>query len=600
MPINADKYMEVDEQSSVDTPSTGKGRYYFKDDGKPYAKNDAGDETALGGGGSGTEFVTEVAQATHGFSVGDVLRWDADNNKYIEAQADTEANAEVIGVVSSVIDTGNFELSYGGYVTLSGQSFTDGTVYFLSADTAGAMTSTEPSTNGQVSKPLFIATGTTTGYFVNWRGNVIQAGVSTPTSVIYQATGSTDITTTSSTYVDMDDMTLEVSGAGDYLIMFTAPFRNAGHGIINYAINVDDTDVAEGYYNGTADSETHNNLSLQWYASLSSGTHTIKIRWKTSTSTAQCYSSTNDADRILTVLKIGQAETTAAMTTFQKATGTTDISTTSTSYIDMTDMSVSIAGAGTYRVNFDASIYIPNSSAAYVYLALEVDGTEVYEQAYGGYSISGENPQGNQSCPIDYVANLTGTGTHTFKIRWKVSAGTAYQNAATNNSDRTLTVTKNSAETTASSTGETVQVVHSRDGAVATGSTSIPEDDTIPQNTEGTEFMTQAITPTNTNNKLKIDVTLCASVGGGESLTVALFQDSTADAIAVAANYGTTVQLQTITFTHYMTAGTTSSTTFKVRAGNGSGNTITFNGESATRRYGGVLASSITITEIQA
>ena len=51
-----------------------------------------------------------------------------------------------------------------------------------------------------------------------------------------------------------------------------------------------------------------------------------------------------------------------------------------------------------------------------------------------------------------------------------------------------------------------------------------------------------------------------------------------------------------------MTAGTTSETTFKVRAGaSTSGQSLFFNGKgggSAGRQYGGVMASSITITEL--
>jgi hypothetical protein len=47
-----------------------------------------------------------------------------------------------------------------------------------------------------------------------------------------------------------------------------------------------------------------------------------------------------------------------------------------------------------------------------------------------------------------------------------------------------------------------------------------------------------------------------------------------------------------------MDAGTTSETTFKVRAGGEEAGTTTFNGVGGARKYGGVLASSITITEI--
>lgn len=150
--------------------------------------------------------------------------------------------------------------------------------------------------------------------------------------------------------------------------------------------------------------------------------------------------------------------------------------------------------------------------------------------------------------------------------------------------------------------GSVVQTVNVQDGAVATGTTLIPFDDTIPQNTEGDQFMSLAITPTSATNKLKIDVVFNYGHSANLGAIVALFQDSTANALACASEYmNTSSQLGNIKFTHYMTAGTTSSTTFKVRAGGhtGSAGTTTFNGQSSSRLFGGVLASSITITEIK-
>jgi hypothetical protein len=51
-----------------------------------------------------------------------------------------------------------------------------------------------------------------------------------------------------------------------------------------------------------------------------------------------------------------------------------------------------------------------------------------------------------------------------------------------------------------------------------------------------------------------------------------------------------------------MTSGTVSATTFKVRAGirSGGSGTVTFNGTSGSRLFGGTIASSITVTEIKA
>ena len=149
--------------------------------------------------------------------------------------------------------------------------------------------------------------------------------------------------------------------------------------------------------------------------------------------------------------------------------------------------------------------------------------------------------------------------------------------------------------------GHVVQVVHVQDGEVASGTTTCAYDDTIMQNTEGTEFMSLAITPTKATNKLKIDVFINLNHDSTNKIIVAgLFQDSTADALA---QMNSTEDLSNspllISFTHFMTAGTTSSTTFKVRGGTDAAATVTFNGRDGTnRRLGGRYASTITITEI--
>lgn len=160
----------------------------------------------------------------------------------------------------------------------------------------------------------------------------------------------------------------------------------------------------------------------------------------------------------------------------------------------------------------------------------------------------------------------------------------------------------NSAFSLFTGSGISVQTVNTQTGAVATGATVMPYDDTMPQNTEGDQYMTLVVTPTNASNKLRIDVVLQASNSTADGFSAALFQDSTANALAAGstfseANVGNKQGI--INFTHYMTAGTTSSTTFKVRAGSQSAGTLTFNGNSSARRFGGVSASSITITEIK-
>lgn len=119
------------------------------------------------------ETTLAVNQSSHGFAVGDVLRHNG--TSYVKAKSDTAGNAEVVGIVSNVVDSNNFQLLFVGSITgLSG--LTAGSVYFLDPSTAGALTATEPTTSGQISKPLLIATSTTAGHFFNMRGAVIGTG----------------------------------------------------------------------------------------------------------------------------------------------------------------------------------------------------------------------------------------------------------------------------------------------------------------------------------------------------------------------------------------------------------------------------------------
>lgn len=141
------------------------------------------------------------------------------------------------------------------------------------------------------------------------------------------------------------------------------------------------------------------------------------------------------------------------------------------------------------------------------------------------------------------------------------------------------------------------QVVNFQTGSVATGSTQIPGDDTIPQNTEGDQYLSLSITPKSATNTLDIISVLNASPAIATFVTAALFQDSTASALAAGAQHTPAQFLGQITLRYRMTAGTTSPTTFKIRAGPSGATTLTVNGTVGARLLGGVLFSSITITE---
>jgi hypothetical protein len=194
------------------------------------------------------------------------------------------------------------------------------------------------------------------------------------------------------------------------------------------------------------------------------------------------------------------------------------------------------------------------------------------------------------------TAPANGVGIDVYFLALPISLPTPGDSTVTNakvSSSAAIATTKLGA-------GAVVQVVNVIDSAVATGTTAIANDNTIGQNTEGDQYMSLAITPTSATNILRIDVCACISSSNVNMTSMThLFQDSTADALATAHSGKNQVSFTAmVNFTHWMVSGTTSSTTFKVRAGHTTGATTTFNGQGGTRVSGGVNASSITITEI--
>ncbi len=149
-------------------------------------------------------------------------------------------------------------------------------------------------------------------------------------------------------------------------------------------------------------------------------------------------------------------------------------------------------------------------------------------------------------------------------------------------------------------TGQTIQRLHKMVTGMTTGTTQIPFDNTIPQNTEGDEYMSDSITPRSSMNVLHVKaVGYFGSSAGGGNMALALFQDSTADALKTAAlEFDTSAKFMYIGVEHRMLAGTTSSTTFKARAGANTAGTTTFNGLGGSAYFGGTMGSFISIEEI--
>lgn len=136
-------------------------------------------------------------------------------------------------------------------------------------------------------------------------------------------------------------------------------------------------------------------------------------------------------------------------------------------------------------------------------------------------------------------------------------------------------------------------------GAVASGTTVIPHDDTVPQSTEGDQYMALGIQPSSAANLINVKARAILSSSVVTFIEGALFRDAGASAKAATAHFGGNATGEVaieIDFTEL--AGSTSSSTYKFRGGGGAAGTTTFNGISAGRIFGGAMNSLMEAREL--
>jgi hypothetical protein len=136
-------------------------------------------------------------------------------------------------------------------------------------------------------------------------------------------------------------------------------------------------------------------------------------------------------------------------------------------------------------------------------------------------------------------------------------------------------------------------------GSYATGTTVIPHDNSIPQNTEGDQYMSAAITPTSAANLLAIRAQAVLESSVANYMAMALFQDTGANALKAAVHFQSTAGAEvSLGAKHIILAAAVSATTFKVRCGGGAAGTTYFNGHTAAQIFGGAACSFLEIEEV--
>lgn len=154
--------------------------------------------------------------------------------------------------------------------------------------------------------------------------------------------------------------------------------------------------------------------------------------------------------------------------------------------------------------------------------------------------------------------------------------------------------------TTQTTATKVIQQVSASSSAYASGTTTTPADDTIPQQTEGNEFLTVTITPKAATSTLLVEVNANCSSSAAGTMTSAVFRDSGANAVAAQGQYLATNEVFVSVVRVFVAASSTSATTFKLRVGCNNAGTVALNGVSGSRLYGGSAISTITVTEIAA
>jgi hypothetical protein len=293
------------------------------------------------------------------------------------------------------------------------------------------------------------------------------------------------------------------------------------------------------------------------------------------------------ANSKLNLASISQDVTLAGTNVLSGTTTLSGVTTMSSKILKLAKGADVASAAGAITLGDDGNYFDITGTAAITSITAKTAGTVVRLQFDSTASlVDGSNLKlaGNFQGAAESTIELVSDGTNWFEIAR--SPATTFTPSVTN-----------------ALSGSVIQHVYASIVTVVTTTTTIPNDDSIPQSGEGVEVTTLEITPNHASNRLIIRacVPYDAPVDGSVEV-LALFQDATAGALACSGNNvgatagpGSTLFLQ-----HEMAAGTTSATTFKIRIGSSDNNTLTVNGDASGRKYGGVLGANISIMEIKA
>lgn len=222
--------------------------------------------------------------------------------------------------------------------------------------------------------------------------------------------------------------------------------------------------------------------------------------------------------------------------------------------------------------------------------APNIKNLKFYVYAYNN-SGSGYDFKYSSADPVYSDTDLNTAGT----LRYYTSGGTTYRALAWISADTSSTLQGSAMGQIKDINNQNTVTLVRQD--TATGATTMPHDNTPPLITEGNEYFAVPFRISNPNHKVRVDVSVNFSDGGGSSFSVALFKDSTLFYATGEGNV-TIDRSHQYTFTTYTTLPNTNLVIFRLRAGCDTG-TTTINGESGTAVYAGFMDSRVTLTEVE-
>ena len=147
------------------------------------------------------------------------------------------------------------------------------------------------------------------------------------------------------------------------------------------------------------------------------------------------------------------------------------------------------------------------------------------------------------------------------------------------------------------------QIVMAQTGTQASGTGTIPYDNTIPQITEGWEVLTCSITPQSATSTLYVCgiVNCSSSFAGAATVAMAIFRDATANSLGTSFvncpfQYGNICIVGQVK----VTSGSTSATTFRMRIGGNVGTTYANGQQAAGAVFAGNSATTLVVMEVGA